>query len=105
MVQWLGLCALTDKSAGLIPEKGIKISQAVWYSQKIGKEVEYQWLLTLQKRYNLTSWERPKTMKDVVFQKQQQQKLLNLTTKLLEVQDTEEYAEYTTDTPSATQKL
>ena len=44
-------------------------------------------------------------MKDVVFQKQQQQKLLNLTTKLLEVQDTEEYAEYTTDTPSATQKL
>ena len=69
MVQWLGLCAFTDNSAGLIPEKGIKISQAVWCSQKIGKEVQYQWLLTLQKRYNLTLWERHITMKGIVFQK------------------------------------
>lgn len=43
-------------------------------------------------------------MKGIVFQKKKK-KLLNLTTELLEVQDTDEHAEYTTDTPSATQKL
>lgn len=43
-------------------------------------------------------------MKDVVFQKKNtQQKLLNLTTELLEVQATEEYAEYTRHTVSNTE--
>ena len=40
-----------------------------------------------------------------IFSKKKKKKLLNLTTELLEVQDTDEHAEYTTDTPSATQKL
>ena len=36
MVQWLGLCTLTDESLNSIPGQGdYKIPQVVWYSQKV----------------------------------------------------------------------
>ena len=34
MVQWLELCAFTAEGPGLIPGRGDKILQAVWYGQK-----------------------------------------------------------------------
>ena len=35
VVQWLGLHTLIAKGPGLFPGQGAKISQAMWYGQKI----------------------------------------------------------------------
>ena len=35
VVQWLGLCAFTAEGLGSIPDRGTKIPQAAWCSQKI----------------------------------------------------------------------
>ena len=52
MVQWLGLCTLTDEGLGSIPDQGTKIPQTALRRQKKNKEgpawkTQGGWLATL----------------------------------------------------------